>query len=65
MSDAIRLQQNILKSLEQILPELLSEHVWTMSAMITGILRSRQVQFRKIAEKVAYTRRSLIFFEVK
>ena len=57
MSDAIRVQQNILKNLQRTLPELLSEHLLTMSMMMTGILPGRTVQLRKMAEKVAYTKK--------
>jgi hypothetical protein len=54
MSDAMRLQQNILKNLQEVLTGLLPEHQLTMSMLISGILRSREVQLRKVAEKVAY-----------
>lgn len=54
MSDAMRLQQNVLNNLQKILPELLPDHLLTTAMMITGIVRGRHVQLRKIAEKVAY-----------
>jgi len=54
MSDALRVQQNILNNLQEMLPELLPEHLLTISMMITGLLRGRSVQLRKMAEKVAY-----------
>jgi hypothetical protein len=54
MSDAMRLQQNILSNLQKLLPNLLSTHVLTMAMMITGLLRGRNVQLRKMAEKAAY-----------
>lgn len=54
MSDALRIQQNILNNLVEMLPDLLPEHLLTMSMMIAGLLRGRNVQLRKMAEKVAY-----------
>lgn len=54
MSDAMRVQQNVLNNLQEMLSELLSEHLLTMSMMITGLLRGRNVQLHKMAEKVAY-----------
>jgi len=50
----MRLQQNMLNNLQKMLPDLPPAHILTMAMMITGIIRSRQVQLRKIAEKVSY-----------
>jgi hypothetical protein len=55
MSDAMRLQQEMLSNLQKLLPNLLPTHLLTMAMMITGLLRGRNVQLRKMAEKVAYT----------
>ncbi len=55
MSDAIRLQQDILSNMQKLLPNLLSAHLLTLTMMISGLLRGRNVQLRKMAEKVAYT----------
>jgi hypothetical protein len=55
MSDAMRLQQEMLSNLQKLLPDLLPTHLLTMAMMITGLLRGRNVQLRKMAEKVAYT----------
>ena len=54
MSDTERLYKAILEMLNDMLPDLLPEHRVTLAQMITGILRSGQVQFRKIAQKVNY-----------
>lgn len=53
----MRLQKNVLGNLQKVLPELLPDHLLTMAMMITGILRGRNVQLRKIAEKVAYVKK--------
>lgn len=55
MSDAMRLQQEILSNVEKILPSVLPTHLLTIAMMITGVLRGRNVQLRKMAEKVAYS----------
>jgi hypothetical protein len=41
----------------------MTEHLLTMSMLITGILRGRQVQLRKIAEKVAYVKKQTSLVE--
>jgi hypothetical protein len=54
MSDAARLYQEIMGLINDMLPDLLAENRITLAQMITGILQSKQVQFRKVAQKVNY-----------
>ena len=54
MSDSERVHKAIWKWVEDMLPELLEENRVTLTQLITGILRSGQVQFRKVAQKVMY-----------
>lgn len=54
MSDSVRLYQVVYLLITTTLPALKEEHQITLAEMITGILRSRNVQFRKIAQKVNY-----------
>ena len=54
MSDAVRLYQTVYLIITTSLPDLKNEHQITLSEMISGILRSGSVQFRKIAQKVDY-----------
>lgn len=54
MSDSQRLYKAIRKLVSDMLPEMLEENRITLAQLITGILRSREVQFRKVAQKVTY-----------
>lgn len=54
MSDAERLYQAVFKLVNDKLPDMLKENRITLAQMITGILRSKQVQFRQVAQKVRY-----------
>lgn len=54
MSDAKRLYRVILELVNDMFPHMLEENRITLAQMITGILRSQQVQFRKVAQKVWY-----------
>lgn len=54
MSDSVRLYQTVYLLITTTLPDFKSEHQITLAEMITGILRSGNVQFRKIAQKVNY-----------
>ena len=54
MSDSVRLYQAVYLVILTHAPELTPEHKVTLSQMVTGILRSGHVQFRKIAQKVNY-----------
>jgi len=54
MSDSERLYKAIWELVNDMLPEMLEENGITLAQLITGILRSGQVQFRKVAQKVTY-----------
>ncbi len=54
MSDTERLYQEISELINDMLPDMLEENRITISQMITGILQGKQVQFRKVAQKVKY-----------
>jgi hypothetical protein len=54
MSDSERLYKAIWELVNDMLPEMLEENGITLAQLITGILRSGQVQFRKVAQKVKY-----------
>ena len=55
MSDAARLYRIVLKHiLEQMPPDMLAENCITLAMLITGILRGKSGQLRKIANAVQY-----------
>ena len=54
MSDSERLHKAIWELVDDMLPEMLEENRVTLTQLITGILRSGQVQFRKVAQKLKY-----------
>jgi len=54
MSDSERLHKAIRKLVNDMLPEMLEENRITLAQLTTGILRSGQVQFRKVAQKLKY-----------
>lgn len=54
MSDSVRLYQAVYLLITTTLPAFKDEHKITLAQMITGIIRSGNVQFRKIAQKVNY-----------
>ena len=57
MSDAARLYRVILRHIQDRLPELRGEHQLTLAMMVTGILRARSGQLKKIARGVQYDRK--------
>lgn len=57
MSDAARLYRVILRHIQDRLPELMVEHQLTLAMMVTGILRERSGQLKKIARGVQYDRK--------
>ncbi len=55
MSDAARLHRIILKHIVDLMPlDMLAENCITLAMLITGILRGKSGQFRKIANAVQY-----------
>jgi hypothetical protein len=54
MSDASRLYRVIFMHIRKLMPEMLFENQVTLAMMITGILRSRSGQLKKIARAVQY-----------
>ena len=62
MSDAVRLYQVILNTLEQTQPNMLAENRSTLAMLITGMLRSKSGQLDQIARTVhyAFNRPSLV-----
>jgi hypothetical protein len=55
MSDAARLYRIILKHILDLMPpEMLAENCITLAMIITGMLRGKSGQFRKIANEVQY-----------
>ena len=54
MSDTERLYQEILDLINEMLPDMLEANRITLAQMITGVLQSKQVQFRQVAQKVKY-----------
>jgi len=54
MSDSERLHKAIRKLVNDMLPEMLEDNRITLAQLTTGILRSGQVQFRKVAQKLKY-----------
>lgn len=54
MSDAARLHHVILSHLLKLLPEMLEDNRLTLAMMITGLLRARNGQLKKIARAVSY-----------
>lgn len=54
MSDSERLYKAIWELVDTMLPEMLEENRITLAQLVTGISRSGQVQFRKVAQKVKY-----------
>ena len=54
MSDARRLYNVILNHLLHLLPNMLAENRLTLAMMITGLLRGRNGQLKKIARAVSY-----------
>ena len=55
MSDATRLQNAILGHLLKLLPDMLTENRLTLAMMITGLLRGRNGQLKKMVRVVRYT----------
>jgi hypothetical protein len=55
MSDAARLYRAILSNLIKLSPHMLEENLITLTMLITGILRSKSGQLKKIARAVQYT----------
>jgi hypothetical protein len=54
MSDSERLHKAIWELVDYMVPEMLEENRITLAQLVTGILRSGQVQFRKVAQKLKY-----------
>jgi DDE family transposase len=54
MSDAARLHQVILSQLLKLLPDMLEDNRLTLALLITGLLRARSGQLKKIARAVSY-----------
>lgn len=54
MSDAIRLNKVILNHLLNLLPDMNEDNRLTLAMMITGLLRARNGQLKKIARAVRY-----------
>jgi len=55
MSDAARLYRVVLKHMLELMPpDMLAENCITLTMLITGMLRSKSGQFRKIANAVQY-----------
>lgn len=54
MSDAARLYRVILVHIQDQLPEMMVEHQLTLAMLVTGILRERSGQLKKIARGVQY-----------
>lgn len=54
MSDASRLHQVIVNHLLKLLPNMLEDNRLTLAMMITGLLRGRNGQLKKIARAVSY-----------
>jgi hypothetical protein len=52
MSDATRLQNVILSHLLKLLPDMMAENRLTLAMMITGLLRGRNGQLKKMARAV-------------
>jgi hypothetical protein len=55
MSDAARLYRAIVSNLIKLYPHMLEENLITLSMLITGILRSKSGQLKKIARAVQYS----------
>ena len=55
MSDAARLFQAVFSMVSRFWPNMLEDNRITLAYMITGILRSKSVQFRKVAQTVRYS----------
>lgn len=53
-SDADRLFEVIFTVIHDYLPDMRAEHKLTLAQMVTGILRSGNVQFHEIAHKLRY-----------
>ncbi len=54
MSDAVRLYEVVLRTVNHLMPDMLEDNRITLAYMITGILRGKNVQFPKIARAVSY-----------
>lgn len=54
MSDAARLYRVVFKHIHRLMPEMLLENQITLAMMITGILRTRSGQLKKIVRTVQY-----------
>lgn len=54
MSDAARLQQAVLRTLLNLLPDMQEDNRLTLGYMIVGLILGRNVQLAKIAEQVNY-----------
>jgi hypothetical protein len=54
MSDAVRLFKVVYPMVTRFVPGMLKDNRITLAYMITGILKGKNVQFRKIAQAVSY-----------
>jgi hypothetical protein len=54
MSDAARLLRAVLNNLSRLYPNMLAENLLTLAMLVTGILRSKSGQLKKIARAVQY-----------
>lgn len=61
MSDAGRLYQATVKNLFDLFPEMLEDNVVTLAMMVTGILRAQSGQLAKIARKVSYSKKKVVW----
>jgi hypothetical protein len=55
MSDAARLYRVVVRYIQQLMPEMLAENRITLAMMITGILRGRSGQLKKMVRAVQYS----------
>jgi hypothetical protein len=58
MSDAVRLNKAIMSHLLKLLPDMLEDNRLTLAMMITGLLRARNGQLKKIARAVSYAHKT-------
>jgi len=54
VSDSERLYKAVSDIIDEMLPDMLKENRITLAQMITGILLGKNVQFRKISQKIRY-----------
>ena len=54
MSNEIRLFRTVARMINKFLPGMLEENRVTLAYLITGIIGSREVQFRQVANRVVY-----------